>query len=37
MIKYKQASKVEVEYKSLKEYADSNDNKHKYEHCDVNY
>lgn len=37
MIQYNQASKAEVCYNNLAEYADTYDYKHKYNHCDVNF
>ena len=37
MIQYNQASRVEVQYNNLAEYADTYDYKHKYSHCDINF
>ena len=34
---YNQASRLEVQYNNLSEYADTYDYKHKYNHCDVNF
>ena len=34
---YNQASRLEVKYNNLSEYADTYDYKHKYNHCDVNF
>lgn len=34
---YNQASRLEVQYNNLSEYADNYDYKHKYNHCDVNF